>query len=98
MPGFRGAEGKEKGKGVIVRWGLEEAPSKSAGRRTGIPPKAGCGTLGASAHVTTKPSIRQGACFINPALTRGRFCVLPREISSVPWEVGCDPACGGTER
>ena len=35
MPGFRGAEGKEKGKGVIVRWGLEEAQSKSAGRRTG---------------------------------------------------------------
>ena len=35
MPGFRGAEGEEKGKGVIVRWGLEEAQSKSAGRRTG---------------------------------------------------------------
>ena len=30
-----GAEGKEKGKGVIVRWGLEEVQSKSAGRRTG---------------------------------------------------------------
>jgi hypothetical protein len=43
MPGFRGAEGKEKGKGVIARWGLEEAQSKSVGRRTGIPPKAGCG-------------------------------------------------------
>ena len=35
MPGVRGAEGKEKGKGVIARWGLEEAQSKSAGRRTG---------------------------------------------------------------
>ena len=35
MPGFRGAEGKEKGKGVIARWGLEEAQSESAGRRTG---------------------------------------------------------------
>jgi hypothetical protein len=34
-PGFRGAEGKEKGKGVIVRWGLKEAQSKNAGRRTG---------------------------------------------------------------
>jgi hypothetical protein len=44
MPGFRGAEGKEKGKGVIVRWGLKKTHSKSAGRRTGIPPKAGCGT------------------------------------------------------
>ena len=35
MPGFRGAEGKEKGKGVVVRRGLKEAQSKSAGRRTG---------------------------------------------------------------
>ena len=34
-PGISGAEGKEKGKGVIVRWGLEEAQSKHAGRRTG---------------------------------------------------------------
>ena len=34
-PGFRGAEGKEKGKGVTVRRGLKEAQSKSAGRRTG---------------------------------------------------------------
>jgi hypothetical protein len=35
VPGIRGAEGQEKGKGIIVRWGLEEAQSKSAGRRTG---------------------------------------------------------------
>jgi len=34
-PGFRRAEGKEKGKGVVVRQGLKEAQSKSAGRRTG---------------------------------------------------------------
>jgi hypothetical protein len=34
-PGIRGAEGKEKGKGVIVRWGLKEAQSENAGRRTG---------------------------------------------------------------
>ena len=34
-PGISGAEGEEKGKGVIVRWGLEEAQSKQAGRRTG---------------------------------------------------------------
>ncbi len=33
-PGVNGAEGKEKGKGVVVRRGLEEAQSKSAGRRT----------------------------------------------------------------
>ena len=35
MPGYRGAEGKEKGKGVVVRRGLKEAQSKNAGRRTG---------------------------------------------------------------
>jgi hypothetical protein len=34
-PGVRAAEGDEQGKGVTVRWGLEEAPSKEAGRRTG---------------------------------------------------------------
>ena len=39
VPGISGAEGKEKGKGVVVRRGLEEAQSKSAGRR--IPLQAG---------------------------------------------------------
>ena len=34
-PGVRGSEGEEKGKGVVVRRGLEEAQSKDAGRRTG---------------------------------------------------------------
>ena len=32
-PGVRRAEGKEKGKGVVVKRGLEEAQSKAAGRR-----------------------------------------------------------------
>jgi len=32
VPGLRRAGGWEKGKGVIARWGLEEAQSKSAGR------------------------------------------------------------------
>jgi hypothetical protein len=50
-PGNRGAEGKQKGKGIVARRGLEEARSKSAGRGTGIPPKAGCGTLGGSPAV-----------------------------------------------
>ncbi len=35
VPGRSRAEGKEKGKGVIARWGLEEAQSEDAGRRTG---------------------------------------------------------------
>jgi hypothetical protein len=30
-----GAEGEEKGKGITARWGLKEAPSERAGRRTG---------------------------------------------------------------
>jgi hypothetical protein len=34
-PGSRGAEGEEKGKGVTARWGLKEAQSNRAGRRTG---------------------------------------------------------------
>ncbi|MCK9230148.1 MAG: hypothetical protein M0Q23_03270 [Syntrophales bacterium] len=34
-PAIRGAEGREKGKGVIVSWDLKEARSKSARRRTG---------------------------------------------------------------
>ena len=33
--GVRGAEGKEKGKGVAARRGPEEAQSENAGRRTG---------------------------------------------------------------
>src|ERR1044071_24498 len=34
-PGRRGAEGQAKRKGVTVRWGLREAWSAGAGRRTG---------------------------------------------------------------
>ena len=35
MSGGSGAEGKEKGKGVVARRGLKEVQSESAGRRTG---------------------------------------------------------------
>jgi len=42
-PDDRGAEGEETGKGGTARWGLEEAQSNRAGRRTGIPPQAGWG-------------------------------------------------------
>lgn len=34
LPGNRGADGQEKRKGVIVRCGLEDAQSESAGRST----------------------------------------------------------------
>ena len=78
MPGRSRAEGKEKGKGVIVRWGLEEANPKA--RSDEQEPDIRCGTLRTSWHVTTKSSICEKVCFINPAFTRGRFCVLLREI------------------
>ncbi len=35
MPGIGGAEGYEKGKGIIVRWGLKEATGKPTTQRTG---------------------------------------------------------------
>ncbi len=48
-----------------------------------------CGTLGASGHVTAKPSIRKGACFINPPSMRRRLSCLPREAClPVRWALG----------
>ena len=88
-PGDCGAEGEEKGKGVTARWGLEEAQSKRAGRRTGIPPKRDGGPPGtspATGGMTVKSSIRTGVCCINPAPTRQTFCALP-------WEI-CQPSGG----
>lgn len=29
-------------------------------------------------------------CFINPASMHREFCVLPREISYVPWDLACE--------
>jgi len=29
-------------------------------------------------------------CFIIPAFTRGKLCVLPWDVSHVPWDVACD--------
>ncbi len=55
-------------------------------------PDSRCGAPGTSGHVTAKSSIRNGVCFINPASTRGTFCVLPWEISrlsiEMDWESG----------
>lgn len=72
-----------------MRWGLEEAQSKIAGQACRGPrageqkPDMRCGTLGTSGHVTAKPSIRNWGVLINPAFTRGRSCVLPREACTV---------------
>jgi hypothetical protein len=70
-----------------VRWGLEEAPSKRAGRRTGT---------GYEVWHTRDERARdrevlhpQGVGFINPASMRGTFCVLP-------WEI-CRSSQSGTE-
>ena len=61
-----------------MRWGLEEAQSKRAGRRTGT---------GYEVWYTRDERARdcevlhpQGVCLINPASTHGTFCVLPWEI------------------
>jgi hypothetical protein len=61
-----------------VRWGLEEAQSTRAGRRTGT---------GYEVWHTRDERARdrevlhpQGVGFINPASMRGTFCVLPWEI------------------
>ena len=48
------------------------------------PGRAGtCLRANAQAGVTAKPSIHAGACFINPAFTHRRSCVLPREVCTV---------------
>ena len=88
MPGFRGAEGKEKGKGVIARWGLEEAPHGKLGicdnpkaRGDEQEPDMRCGTLGASGHVTTKPSIRKwGVLYKSGVYARKVLCLTPGDL------------------
>ena len=47
-------------------------------------PERRCGTPGTSGHVTAKSSMRAGVCFINPASTHRKLCVLPREVSHGP--------------
>ena len=87
MPGIRGAEGKEKGKGVIARVGSGGSPIQNA-RSDEQEPDMRCGTLGTSGHVTAKSSIRRGVCFMNPAFTRRTICVLPWEISRLSARTG----------
>jgi hypothetical protein len=65
------------------RWGLEEAQSNGAGRRTGIPLRRDVGPPGtspATGGMTATSSIRTVVCCINPAPTRETFCALPWEI------------------
>jgi hypothetical protein len=69
---------RRRARASTVRWGLEEAQSKRAGRRTGT---------GYEVWYTRDERARdcevlhpQGVCFIHPASMRGTFCVLPWEI------------------
>ncbi len=82
MPGFRGAEGKEKGKGVIVRWGWRKPNPKARGDEQ--KPDMRCGTLGASGHVTTKPSIRsRGVLYKSSVYARKVLCLTPGGLYGV---------------
>ena len=61
-----------------MRWGLEEAPSKRAGRRTGTGEEVWhTRDERARAREVLHP---QGVGLIHPASMRGTFCVLPWEI------------------
>jgi hypothetical protein len=73
VPGVSGAEGEEKGKGVIARWRLEEAPSTRAGRRTGTGEEVWC-TRDERAR-DREVLHPQGVYVINPASTHGTFGV-----------------------
>ena len=84
-PGVRGAEGKEKGKGVVVRRGLEEAQSKDAGDEQ--EPDMRCGTSGASWHVTVKPSIRAwGVLYKSGVYALKVVCLTPGGLHGVRQE------------
>jgi hypothetical protein len=90
VPGFRGAEGKEKGKGVSVRMGLKEAQSETAGRRTGTGSEVWY-TRDERARDREVLHPRMGVCFINPALTQGRFFSLtPGGLPKMPRIVACE--------
>jgi hypothetical protein len=69
-----------KRKGVTVRWGLKEAWSETATRRTGTGYEAAW--TGTSGPMTAKSSsIEEKA--VNPAGVRGRLSNLPREVCAV---------------
>ena len=59
MPGIRGAEGEEKGKGVHREVGSGGSPIHTL-RGDEQEPDRRCGTPGTSGHVTAKSSIRRG--------------------------------------
>lgn len=97
-PGVCGAEGKEKCKGVMARWGLEEAQSESAAQACPGPQSGEegadmrCGRLGASGRVTAKPSIRSwGVCCESGVHAWKILCLTQGSLQGV---IGKDTACG----
>jgi hypothetical protein len=79
VPGMRGAEGEEEGKGVHREVGSGGSPLHTRGA-TNRNRRRGVGPPGTSGHVTAKSSIRRGVYVINPASTRGTF-------GGVPWAI-----------
>ena len=75
---FAEPKARRRARASTVRWGLEEAQSKRAGRRTGTGYEVWC-TRDERAR-DREVLHPQGVYFINPASTRGTFCVLPWEI------------------
>jgi hypothetical protein len=75
---FAEPKARRRARASTARWGLEEAPSTRAGRRTGT---------GYEVWYTRDERARdcevlhpQGVCLIHPASTRGTFCGVPWEI------------------
>jgi len=88
MPGFPRSRRQGEGQGVIVRWGLEKLNPKARGDEQ--EPDTRCGTLGASGHVTAKPSIRKWACFIIRRLRAEGSVSYPGDLLCA-WEVRVRP-------
>ncbi len=75
---FAEPKARRRARASTVRWGLEEAQSTRAGRRTGTGYEVWC-TRDERAR-DREVLHPQGVYLINPASTRGTFCVLPWEI------------------
>jgi hypothetical protein len=75
---FAEPKARRRARASTVRWGLEEAQSKRAGRRTGTGYEVWC-TRDERAR-DCEVLHPQGVHFINPASMRGPRCVLPWEI------------------
>ena len=75
---FAEPKARKRARASTARWGLEEAQSKRAGRRTGTGYEVWC-TRDERAR-DREVLHPQGVCLIHPASTRGTFGVVPWEI------------------